>query len=108
MPVMAVFGIAFGAVAVQDPLSLLDATLMSALVFAGASQFMAVELWTASLDARTVAAVGLVTATINMRFVLMGTSLRPWLGAQPARRQCGVRSSPARSAASFAAAFLDD
>ena len=77
---MAAFGVAFGAIAAQRGLSLIDATLMSTLVFAGASQLVAVEIWPHPMTAAGAAALGLVTATINMRFILMGASLRPWLG----------------------------
>lgn len=84
MPVMAVFGTAFGAVAAQKGLTLLEATLMSTFVFAGASQLVAVELWTDSMTVAGVAAIGLFTATVNMRFILMSASLHPWLGGLPA------------------------
>ncbi|EWH03138.1 AzlC family ABC transporter permease [Halomonas sp. BC04] len=40
-----VFGLAFGVAALSRGLSGLEAMLMSALVFAGASQFAALELW---------------------------------------------------------------
>ncbi len=45
MPGMIMFGAAFGALAAQKGLSLLEATLMSGLVYAGASQFVALEMW---------------------------------------------------------------
>ena len=39
-------GVVFGAVAVSKGLSPFEASLMSALVFAGGSQFVAMDLWT--------------------------------------------------------------
>jgi 4-azaleucine resistance transporter AzlC len=84
MPGMVIFGLAFGALAAQKGLSLLEATLMSALVYAGASQFVALEMWPDIATLGGIAAVGLVTATVNMRFILMTASLRPWLGNLPA------------------------
>ena len=84
MPVMAVFGVAFGTVAAQKGLTLFEATLMSTLVFAGASQFVAVEMWADPMTAAVVATLGFVTATVNMRFVLMSAALQPWLGGLPA------------------------
>lgn len=84
MPVMAIFGLAFGAIAAQRGLSAVEASLMSALMFAGASQFVAVEMWAESLTFAGIVTLVLVTATVNMRFVLMGASLRPWLGSLPA------------------------
>jgi 4-azaleucine resistance transporter AzlC len=84
MPAMAAFGVAFGMVAAQKGLTLLEATLMSALVFAGASQFVAAEIWTDSMTFAGIGTLGFITAIVNMRFVLMSASLRPWLGALPA------------------------
>ena len=84
MPVMALFGVAFGAFAAQKGLTLLEATLMSALMFAGASQFVAAEIWAHPVTVAGIATLGLVTATVNMRFVLMSASLRPWLEGLPA------------------------
>jgi predicted branched-subunit amino acid permease len=83
MPALAVFGAGFGAVAAQKGLTLLEATLMSALMFAGISQYAVMELWH---DATTVAGLAMlvvITATINMRFALMSASLRPWFGNLP-------------------------
>jgi 4-azaleucine resistance transporter AzlC len=84
MPGMAAFGVAFGTLAAQKGLSLLDAVLMSALVYAGASQFVAMEIWSDPMTLAGIASIGLVTATVNMRFILMTASLRPWLGELPA------------------------
>lgn len=45
MPGVVVFAVAFGAAASAKGLSLLEAVLMSALVYAGVSQLVAMELW---------------------------------------------------------------
>lgn len=84
IPVMALFGTAFGAFAAQKGLGLLEATLMSALMFAGASQFVATEMWTEPITVSVVTTLCLITAAVNMRFMLMTASLRPWLGGLPA------------------------
>ena len=84
MAVMAMFGAAFGTFAAQKGLSLIEAALMSALMFAGASQFVAAEIWG---DPKTVAgiiALVVIVSTVNMRFVLVGASLHPWLRGLPA------------------------
>ncbi len=81
LPGTVVFAAAFGALAAQKGLSLFEATLMSALVFAGASQLVAMEVWTSRWSFGAVLTLALVTATVNMRFMLMGASLRPWFGA---------------------------
>jgi 4-azaleucine resistance transporter AzlC len=84
MPGMVLFGAAFGALAAQKGLTLLEATLMSALVYAGASQFVALEMWPDIATFAGIAVIGLVTATVNMRFILMAAALRPWFGTLPA------------------------
>ncbi|MGH2517826.1 MAG: AzlC family ABC transporter permease, partial [Ktedonobacterales bacterium] len=68
-------GAAFGVLARHTGLSATEATLMSALVFAGASQFVALTLWVAPLP---VVALILTTFVVNIRHVLMGATLRPW------------------------------
>lgn len=83
LPIM-LFGAAYGAVAAQKGLSLAEATAMSGFVFAGASQFVATEIWSEPLSVGTIAAMALVVLTVNMRFLLMGASLRPWLSDAPA------------------------
>lgn len=69
-------GAAFGVLARHAGLSTVEATLLSALVFAGAAQFIAVSLWAAPLP---VLALILTTFVVNIRHVLMGATLRPWL-----------------------------
>jgi predicted branched-subunit amino acid permease len=84
MPALAVFGAGFGTVAAQKGLTLPETALMSGLMFAGLSQYIAMELWH---DAQTMAglvALVAITATVNMRFALMSASLRPWFGSLPA------------------------
>ncbi len=84
MPGMVMFGAAFGALAAQKGLTLLEATLMTTLVYAGASQFVALEMWPEIATLGGIVTLGLVTATVNMRFILMTASLRPWFGSLPA------------------------
>src|SRR5260370_33781459 len=49
---------------------------MSAFVFAGASQFVALTLWI--VTPLPVITIILTTFIVNLRHVLMGASLRPW------------------------------
>src|SRR3546814_17714512 len=68
------FGLLLGTLAAQKGLSPLETALMGATVFACASQFVAVEIWT------TPPAVALLAATalmVNLRHVLMGAALSP-------------------------------
>lgn len=69
------YGVAFGVLARQSGLSVAEAALMSAVVLAGASQIVAVELWA---DPIPVAAIVFATFAINLRYSLMGAALRPW------------------------------
>jgi 4-azaleucine resistance transporter AzlC len=86
MPVMALFGVAFGAFAAQKGLSFVEASLMTALMFAGASQFVATEIWSHPLPAAAILALCVVTGIINMRYLLITGTLRPWLGSLPSRQ----------------------
>jgi 4-azaleucine resistance transporter AzlC len=86
LPVLAVFSAAFGVVAAQNGLSLTEAVLMSAFMFAGASQFVAADIWTQPMTLAAILTLTIVTATVNLRFVLISASLRPWLGGAPARQ----------------------
>lgn len=84
LPGTVVFAAAFGTLAAQKGISLTDTVLMNAIVFAGAAQLVAIEVWTDPLTLGTIASVAVLTAIVNARFVLMGASLRPWLGPLPA------------------------
>lgn len=67
-------GLLFGALAAQKGLSALEILLMSAFVFAGGSQFVALDMWATPLPWLTIA---LSTFLVNMRHVLMSMSLGP-------------------------------
>ncbi len=70
------FGLIYGAVAVTSGLSLAAAMAMSAFVFAGSSQFIAVGL----VAARTpVAIIVLTTLIVNLRHMLYSATLLPYL-----------------------------
>jgi len=71
-------GLVFGVLARQASLSLLEAELMSGLVFAGAAQFIALGLWGPSLPVTTIV---LTTLIVNLRHLLMGAALRPWFAS---------------------------
>lgn len=74
-------GLVFGVLAHQAKLSVLQALLMSGFVFAGASQFVALSLWT--LVPFPVFTIILTTLIVNLRHLLMGASLRPWFSQLP-------------------------
>ena len=77
LPGVVAFGLVYGFLAGERGLSLLEIGLMSTVVFAGASQFLALELWG---DPLPLAALVLGVLVINLRHLLMGPALLPWLG----------------------------
>ncbi|PMR75974.1 AzlC family ABC transporter permease [Billgrantia endophytica] len=81
-----VFGLAFGVAALSRGLSGLEAMLMSALVFAGASQFAALELWGPEIPLLPLIAT---TFAINARHLLMGAAIQPWLAHLPPGQRYG-------------------
>lgn len=81
-----VYGVAFGLVAQQVGLSLVEAALMSAAVYSGSAQLAAASTlggrgMGASVSLSAIAAMILV---MNARYILYGAALRPWLGKLPA------------------------
>ena len=78
------FGAAFGLAATQTGLGEPLSMIMSTLVFAGASQFAALDLWGTRIP---VVPLAITVFAINARHLLMGASLYPWLRhLSPARR----------------------
>jgi 4-azaleucine resistance transporter AzlC len=78
-------GLAFGAAAVAKGLPALIALVMSAFVFAGSSQFAALDLWSAG--GLAVVPILAVTFAVNARHILLGASLAPWLNRLPLGRR---------------------
>ena len=76
------YGLVFGVLARQAGLSLPEAILMSALVNAGSSQFIALDMWHGAFAPFTII---FTTLIVNLRHLLMGASLAPWLRNLPAR-----------------------
>jgi len=74
---VAAYGVVWGVLARQAGLGLGDVALMSALVFAGSAQFVALDMWTASAAALPVGAIVFSTLIVNLRLVLMSATVRP-------------------------------
>ncbi len=72
---VSVYGLAFGILARQGGLTLAEGGLMSGIVFAGASQFVALDMWGPSMS---LGVVVLTTLVVNLRHVLMGASASAW------------------------------
>lgn len=80
------FGVVFGLLARRTGLSLAEAALMSALVFAGSAQFVVLELWKAPLPVATIILTALI---VNLRYLLLGAALRPWFARLSALKAYG-------------------
>jgi 4-azaleucine resistance transporter AzlC len=80
------FGLVFGVLSRQVGLSLVEACLMSALVFAGSSQLVAISMWATPVPVFPIVAT---TLLVNLRHVLMGLTLRPWFARLSAPRAYG-------------------
>jgi 4-azaleucine resistance transporter AzlC len=80
---VATYGTVFGVLTRQAGLSVLEAVLMSALVFAGSAQTVAVGLWATPLP---ILPIVLTTAVVNSRNLLLGSALRPWIGRLSSHR----------------------
>jgi 4-azaleucine resistance transporter AzlC len=76
MLAMVPYGMAFGVAAMQKGLDPLSIMLLSGVVFAGSSQFAALDLWVAPLSLWP---IWLTTLAINARHLLYGAALYPWL-----------------------------
>ncbi|MEI2733450.1 MAG: AzlC family ABC transporter permease [Rhodoblastus sp.] len=74
-----IFGLAVGAVANQKGLTLAEAIGQSAIVYAGASQMLTLQIWTPDWTLGALLAAMGVTAAINARFLLMSATFRPWI-----------------------------
>lgn len=74
------FALLLGSLAVQKGLSPLEVLIMSATVFAGGAQFLAVEIWS---NPTPVIAIVAATFLVNMRHVLMGAALQPHIAHLP-------------------------
>lgn len=80
LPGVVAFALVYGFLAGQKGMTALEIGLTSALVFAGASQFLALELWGDPLPFLSLV-IGVFI--INLRHALMGPALLPWLAPLP-------------------------
>ena len=81
---VASYGLVYGILARQAGLDLGQGLFMSLWVFAGSSQFIALEMWNGTVP---VTALIVTTLVVNLRHLLMGAALAPRLNRlSPARR----------------------
>jgi predicted branched-subunit amino acid permease len=74
------FGILFGAIAIDNGFTMMEAALMSALVFGGASQLVGIELFGHHVAAWMIV---LSVLAVNFRHVLYSAAVTPILGRFP-------------------------
>jgi 4-azaleucine resistance transporter AzlC len=77
------FGLLFGVLSRRAGLSLGEVSLMSALVFTGSGQAVAIGMWGTPIPIVPIVAT---TLLISLRHVLMGLTLQPWYSQLPAPR----------------------
>lgn len=80
-------GTVFGAVAATKGLSVSEAVLMSAMVFAGGSQFVGLDIWT---HPASWTAISFAALLVNMRHVLMGASIADKMGRFSHFQRCAA------------------
>lgn len=76
------FGLIYGALALASGLSLVQSQLMSSIVFAGSSQFIAAQLFQESTPGLVIV---LTIAVVNLRHMLYSASLAPYVSPLPMR-----------------------
>lgn len=81
-----IYGLAFGLLADQTGLSLMAAVAMSALVYSGSAQFVALQAWG---DPIPLAAIAGAIVAVNARYFLLGAALRPWFQTLPPLKAYG-------------------
>lgn len=84
LPGCVAMAMALGTLSAQKGLTLAETLLMSGVLFAGASQLVALEIWTPRFTTTALVSVATIAAAVNLRYLLMTASLRPWLNAMPA------------------------
>jgi len=84
LPGMIAFGIAVGSTAAAKGLTFIENILMNAMVYAGLSLMVAMEIWPQQMTLGAVAGLALSVAIVNARLLLMGAGFRPWFAPLPA------------------------
>jgi len=79
---VAAFGLVWGVLAGQAGVSLTEVVLISGLVFAGSSQFIALDFWSTTGPDPAAVAVAAV-AVVNLRYLLLTATLRPLFQGKP-------------------------
>ena len=83
---IAPWGLACG-LATQSLVSLGQGLLMSAYVYSGTAQFVALEMWGESIP---IVSLLIAVFAINSRYLLQGLTLAPWIAREPRWRRWGM------------------
>lgn len=73
---VAAYGMLYGMLAKQQELPFGEAIAMSMIMFAGAAQLIVVKMWA---DPVPLIALTVTAFVVNIRYVLMGATLHPWI-----------------------------
>lgn len=82
------FGITCGILAVASGMLPAEAIAMSLLVFAGAAQFVSISMIGQGISGGDI--IGFTTLLVNLRHLLMGASLAPYMRRLPLWKQAGL------------------
>ncbi len=85
---IAAYGVVWGVLAGQKGMSVGEVALMSGLVFAGASQFVALDMW--APGHLPILSIVIATAIVNLRMLLMSATLRPLTSHLPLPQGLGA------------------
>jgi len=80
---VATYGVVFGILARQVGVTMPENILMNVFVFAGAAQTAALDQWSHPLP---IFSIVMTVLLINLRLLLLGASVRPWIGSLPPNR----------------------
>lgn len=86
LPGLAAFSMAFGILAARKGFTLAEALLMTGTVYAGLTQMVVVESWPSQITVSAGIGIVAVTLLVNLRYALIGTTLRPLLYTSPSHK----------------------
>lgn len=84
---VAAYGSVLGVLAAQKKLAWTELLFMNLSVFAGSAQFVMVDMWTPPLP---IFEITLAVLVINLRYLLVGASLRPIFYGKSLGHKCGI------------------
>lgn len=84
LPGLVAFAMAYGIVAARKGLTLGEALLMTGTVYAGLAQMIVLESWPQTITVSAGVGIVAVIFLVNLRYVLIGATMRPVLHTSPA------------------------